>query len=379
MNNISLLKDCYGCGVCVAACPLHIIELKENKEGFYSPVITKPDKCIECKRCLEVCAFNHDKLANQSSLQEISCYGAWSQDPEVRATSTSGGLGFEIVRYMISCGYQAIVVRYNTKKHRAEHYVASTLSELMDSKTSKYIPSYTADGFSKIRKDGKYVIVALPCQADSIRRYINKLKIESNCLIIDLLCHGTPSLKLWDRHITSIESKIGRVLRVNFRYKGNGWHNSSCIKVEGEKGVVVDKKLNPFYQIYFTDMCLNKCCHYSCKYKLLNSSADIRIGDFWGEVYKEDEKGVNAVIAFNEKGNNILNELSINKLCHFELRNKEELVSAQMKDCAPPSVWRTVLLFLIRKGVNLKFVVLLTIIIKIFKSPIIIWYKIKGK
>lgn len=47
-------------------------------------------------------------------------------------------------------------------------------------------------------------------------------------------------------------------------------------------------------------MCLNKCCHYSCKYKLLKSSADIRIGDFLKKKYKEDEKGVSAVVALTE-------------------------------------------------------------------------------
>ena len=84
--------------------------------------------------------------------------------------------GFEIARHMILKGYQAIVVRYNTVKHRAEHYAASTVSELMASKGSKYIPSYTADGFSAINKRGKYVIVGLPCQADSIRRYMQKIR-----------------------------------------------------------------------------------------------------------------------------------------------------------------------------------------------------------
>lgn len=175
-DNILKLKDCYGCGVCVAACPLHIIELRENKDGFYSPVISDPDKCVECHRCLDVCAFNHEKLSHQPSLKEISCYGSWSLNPEVRATSTSGGLGFEIARHMMSKGYQAIVVRYNAVKHRAEHYVASTVSELQASQGSKYIPSYTVKGFSEIKKHGKYVIVGLPCQADSVRHYIRKLK-----------------------------------------------------------------------------------------------------------------------------------------------------------------------------------------------------------
>ena len=379
MNNISLLKDCYGCGVCVAACPLHIIELRENKDGFYSPIIVNSNKCIECHRCLDVCAFNHDKLAHQPSPKEITCYGAWSLNPEVRATSTSGGLGFEIVRYMLSHGYQAIVVKYNTEKHRAEHYVASTIPELMDSKGSKYIPSYTADGFSEIKKDGKYVIVALPCQADSIRHYITKMGIDSNCLILDLLCHGTPSRNSWIQYLKSIEPQTGRVQNVDFRYKGNGWHRSACTKVKGDRGEIIDGKRNPFYQIYFSDMCLNKCCHYSCKYKLLNSSADIRIGDFWGETYKKDEKGVSAVVALTEKGQRVLYDLMEKNICHIESRSMEDLTSAQMKDCAPHSIWRPALLFIIRKGLNLKTVARLATIARVLNNPMIIWERIKRK
>ena len=379
MNNISVLKDCYGCGVCVVACPLNIIELRENKDGFYSPVIINPEKCVECHRCLDVCAFNHDKLAHQPSSEGTSCYGSWSLNPEVRATSTSGGLGFEIARHMILNGYQAIVVRYNTVKHRAEHYAASTVSELMASKGSKYIPSYTADGFSAINKRGKYVIVGLPCQADSIRRYMQKLGIERDCLIVDLLCYGTPSRKSWVRYLSSIESKTGRVLNVDFRYKGDGWHKSSCSRVEGEKEFVVDRENNPFYRIFFSDMCLNKCCHYSCKYKLLNSSADIRIGDFWGKTYERNEEGVNAVAAFTEKGHQVLKELREKGICYFEARSVEEFISAQMPDCAPRSLWRPILLWCVCTGVDLKKVAVLAKVSRILNNPMIIWNKIKGK
>lgn len=379
MNNISLLKDCYGCGVCVVACPLHIISLRENNDGFYSPVIENMDKCIECHRCLDVCAFNHKELAHQSSPQEIFCYGAWSLNPKEQATSTSGGLGFEIVRYLVTHGYQAIVVRYNIEKHRAEHYIASTVSELVESKKSKYIPSYTVEGFSGIKKNGKYVIVGLPCQIDSIRRYINKLHISDNCLIIDLLCYGVPSHNSWTQYLRSIHSQTGRIHNVDFRYKGYGWHKSSCTKVEGEKGVVIEKENNPFYSLFFTNLCLNKCCYYSCKYKLLNSSADIRIGDFWGNAYKENEKGVNAVMTFTEKGFYILNELRKNNICHIEPRSLEELIPAQMKKCVPHFWGRSVLLYFLRKNINLKFVVFLAKIIVLFNNPMIVWKKIERK
>ena len=39
MNNISDIKNCYGCGVCAAACPRNIIQIRLNKKGFYEPYI----------------------------------------------------------------------------------------------------------------------------------------------------------------------------------------------------------------------------------------------------------------------------------------------------------------------------------------------------
>ena len=90
-DNISKLKDCYGCGVCVKACPVKIISLKENKDGFYAPVIENQDKCVECGLCLKVCAYNHDEVAGDAS--DVKAFAAWSKDPLVRQWCSSGGVG----------------------------------------------------------------------------------------------------------------------------------------------------------------------------------------------------------------------------------------------------------------------------------------------
>ena len=42
MKNISLIKDCYGCGVCSASCPKNIISMQLNQDGFYEPKIVDP-------------------------------------------------------------------------------------------------------------------------------------------------------------------------------------------------------------------------------------------------------------------------------------------------------------------------------------------------
>ena len=55
------------------------------------------------------------------------------------------------------------------ERNVAEHYVASSLEELLQSKGSKYIQSYTVDGFRSINKNDKYLVVGTPCQIDSFR------------------------------------------------------------------------------------------------------------------------------------------------------------------------------------------------------------------
>ena len=84
-----------------------------------------------------------------------------------------------------------------------------------------------------------------------------------------------------------------------------------------------------FYQLFLGDCCLGKQCYEHCKYKYDHSSADIRIGDLWGNTYKDDEDGVSGAVAFTEKGNEIL------KKCNCELveHTFDVVAEGQMKTC----------------------------------------------
>ena len=67
-ENVSKIKDCYGCGVCVISCPKNIVEIKFNTKGFLEPTIIDQTKCIECGLCLNNCAYNHDQRAVSISM-----------------------------------------------------------------------------------------------------------------------------------------------------------------------------------------------------------------------------------------------------------------------------------------------------------------------
>ncbi|MBO8474036.1 MAG: Coenzyme F420 hydrogenase/dehydrogenase, beta subunit C-terminal domain, partial [Bacteroidetes bacterium] len=232
MKNIIGIKDCYGCGVCAISCPKHIIEIQLNEDGFYEPHITDKDLCIDCGICRDVCSFLHDKPAVINVPHKS--YAAWSHDAAIRRKCSSGGIGYEIGRTLLSEGYKVCGVRYNVEKGRAEHYIASSVEELIQSIGSKYIQSYTVDGFNAINRKEKYLVTGTPCQIDSFRRYIRKFNAEDNFILMDFFCHAVPSKLMWDKYINNIEKITGKITYASWRNKFTGWHDSWAMSIDGE-------------------------------------------------------------------------------------------------------------------------------------------------
>ena len=295
-NNISNVKDCYGCGVCATVCAKKIIDIRLNKDGFYEPSITEPDKCTGCGLCTDVCAFSHKELAIDKEHVRISSWGGWSNDARVQRKCSSGGIGFEIAKQLIEKDYKLCGCRYNAEAGRAEHYIATTPEEAIQSIGSKYIQSYTVDGFKAINRKEKYLVTGTPCQIDSFRRYIKRFRVEENFVLLDFFCHCVPSMWAWNKYTKMVEKQTGK-------------HDSWAMALDGEKTEKekansqwdYDKQLEEkktyyysrlskgdyFYNLFLGDYCCNPACSQNCKYKYDQSSADIRIGDFWGNTYKE--------------------------------------------------------------------------------------------
>ncbi|MBO5887115.1 MAG: Coenzyme F420 hydrogenase/dehydrogenase, beta subunit C-terminal domain [Bacteroidaceae bacterium] len=325
MKNVSDIKDCFGCGVCAIVCPKKIIDIKLNKEGFYAPVVDGQN-CIECGQCVAVCSYSSGTIAHQSSIKGL--YSAYSLSAENRKSSTSGGIVYEIALSMIKKGYEFCGVRYNIEKHRAEHYTTHSESEIKASQKSKYLQSYTIDGFSQLDFHGKNVVVGTPCQIDSIRRLIKKRKSEDNFVLIDFFCHGVPSYNLWRSYLK--HTQLYDIKNVQFRSKEDGWQESTYIIIISKLRIWKSKMINGdlFYKFFLGNRCLNKPCYDDCKFKTINSSADIRVGDMWGKKYCTNQEGISAVITFTEKGENIVRSLSN---CSIRDESINDVLGIQMR------------------------------------------------
>lgn len=354
--NISSIKDCYGCGVCAAACSMNIIEISLNSEGFYEPHIRDTAKCTDCSLCMDVCSYSKNDLALKNA--EIKSYAGWSRDDLVRRQCSSGGIGFELERALIEQGYKVCGVRYNPDMNCAEHYIATTVEQLLPSIGSKYIQSYTTNGFRSINRAQKYLVTGTPCQIDSFRRYIQKFKKEDNFVLMDFFCHGVPSMLMWNKYLAEVEKITGKAIYVSWRNKFTGWHDSYSMLIKGKKDTYNYRlsQGNVFYRLFLSDTCLGKACYEKCKFKYTESAADIRIGDLWGFKYRNNEQGVSGVLTFTSKGDELLNSISS---LHIEPCSSSIVAEGQMKSAPEmPSIRENIMEMLKNDSIQLNDILL---------------------
>lgn len=59
MNRVTISQDtCKGCGLCITACPMKIINLSQDKlnaKGYHPAEVIDMDKCKGCALCALMC------------------------------------------------------------------------------------------------------------------------------------------------------------------------------------------------------------------------------------------------------------------------------------------------------------------------------------
>ncbi len=342
------LRQCTGCGVCEAVCPFGAIKIIENNDGFYSPVIDE-NKCTRCGLCKKTC-YKFDEAFKVKAKEDYECYSAVNKDENELSSASSGGVSVDLMKAALREGYFAVGVAYDVKENRAVTKIAKTESELEQFKGSKYFQSYTAQAFEEILSDKteqKYAIFGTPCQIYALSRIAEKKNLRHKFLFVDIFCHGCPSLKLWDKYIAFTKEKyhIEDFSKINFRSKTYGWHEY-CFDFYGNKKSFSSSKYNdPFHEMFFGLDTMNAAC-YDCVARSTVEKTDIRIGDFWGNRFNMNTKGVSAVVISSEKGKEffekvkpafeiesadfeeIIREQSYKKIHKVNFKRREEILSA---------------------------------------------------
>ena len=314
MKNIgeASVFTCTGCGACKAICPVNAIDYQLTENGFFEASVNL-DKCVNCGLCQKVCYKYVSTDLMGKSIFEGTAVSARSSSKEIVHSCTSGGVAYEIARWGIDNHYTVAGTIYDYKTNQAKMSLATTLQEIELFKGSKYLQSKSDEAIkqliekAKSEPESKFIAFGTPCQILGIRRAFEVSKLKNELILVDLFCHGVPSYLTWKSYLK--ERGYSDLKNVQFRSTKLPWHFFG-LELENSEGKheLLPSARSSFYQLFFENIGLHNSCS-NCMVRKEMSSADIRLGDYWGRKYRKNFDGISACVAATEKGFEILKKL----------------------------------------------------------------------
>ena len=310
-NNISALgKDCCGCNACQQLCPKNCIKFEYDNEGFHYPVVDE-SVCVSCGICVKHCPI----LSEVESAKNPEVYAVKYKDRETAFKSTSGGVFVALAKKIIGKGGVVFGCAYD-ENLVARHICVDRTEDICKLQSSKYVQSDMQGVYTQVKKalqSDKFVLFSgTGCQTAGLKTFLGK--DYKKLFTTDIICHGVPSPKLFEKYVEYLGKKMGGSLNeYNFRSKEKrGWDlyfkASNNRKSKSDYGF-----FDPYYNAFLTCKTYRESC-YNCRFANSERVGDITLGDYWGiqkfhpEFY--DENGVSLVLLNTEKGRNLFAEIS---------------------------------------------------------------------
>ena len=318
---------CCGCEACKNICPVKAISIKINNIGFYNCSVDD-NTCVNCGKCLRVCPFY--QIEGRSIIDSKGFYSACTLSSEQLKKSSSGAIAWEMGKYGIENGWTIGGSEYNLKEENAKHIGLYSMPELARIQGSKYLQSDFSRIYELIHAEQKSIIFGLPCQIGGLHNFLVEKGVRDKYILIDLICHGVPSYLLWEKYLLEIKRRFNisndKKASVIFRDKKYGWHKKYIsILIDNKRYLKRYDKDN--FGVFFEMGNVSMPTCYECPYRE-KSLADIRIGDYWGDKYENNNKGVSMVSALTTIGYEFL-QMVFNNKCTVKTQPMDDYYKVQ--------------------------------------------------
>lgn len=299
MKTVCKLNKCVGCYACRDMCPKEAIYVKDDAESFNAVIDEK--SCVDCKICEQVCQINHPL----KKVKQVKWLQGWSKNENIRKLSSSGGIAAELSRTIIK--EDGLVCSCLFEKGQFVFKLAQNMDQLKEFAGSKYVKSNPQGIYKQINNkliEGKTILfIGLPCQCAAIKKATEKIK-NGKLYTIDLICHGTPSLKLLDAFLKQYKYDLKKINSIKFRDKGK------FALQKNEKNIVLPGTMDCYSIAFLNGLIYTENC-YECVYADSKRITDLTIGDSWGTELSDAGKGVSLVLCNTEEGKKLVEKSNV--------------------------------------------------------------------
>ena len=209
-------------------------------------------------------------------------YAGRLKDKSALMSSSSGGAFTALSDAFLKSGDAVVAAVYNYENHTVEFQMILDEKQRERAKGSKYMQSKPGDIYQEAyhwlmdNPKKELLFVGMGCQSDGFRKFSEIKGIRDRVYIVDIICHGSPSPKLWREYAESIQKKDGGITYLTFKDKRNGWKSPTAyVKVNGS-----ERPLKDYVKVFYNRCALRPSC-YECPYATTERKTDMTIGDFW--------------------------------------------------------------------------------------------------
>ena len=323
ISEIAKNKDlCCGCNACAVICPKQAIQMVEDEVGQLYPQVDE-GKCVGCSQCTKVCC----EMNEVPQLVPLRTVAATYKNKGVSAKSSSGGLFAALAEAVLNDNGIVYGTSFSDD-FKAEVIGIDSMKDLHLLQGSKYVRSSMGNIFFEVKQQlnlGRKVLFSgVPCQVAALRQYLHK--DYENLLMVDIVCHGTPSSKMFLDYLNYVQRKENKqITEFYFRDKDVGQDTrGKVVYKQNHFGKVVYKQnslkafQSSYYKLFLNCVTFRDNC-YSCKFASPERVGDISLCDYWGideihptfveTVSKEGLCGVSAVMINTDNGAKLMGRI----------------------------------------------------------------------
>lgn len=300
-------RSCFGCSACANACPTGAIKMQVNEKGFLYPLLDE-NKCVKCEKCTKVCPWHIETCGQKINV----LYAVKHKAEKVVHESQSGGVFTLISDYILENEGIVYGAAFN-KDLSVSHKRAVSKEERDLMRESKYVQSVISrELISQIREDcqnGRFILfTGTPCQVYMVSKNFGHYE---NMYLLDFICHGVPSPKVWKDYLKYRETKWGPFVRAKFRNQADrqrGNYTESLFDLEGAEHIS-----NMYAGIFYSHLAHRECC-YTCPFANEIRYSDLTMGGFLDRnfIKLKDKEGVSMLFLNSEKGRYLFSKVKKN-------------------------------------------------------------------